>query len=764
MVSMALSAPGWRGKPWRPALIDGYILRMLAAPAMAVLGVTLVAFLLEQTLRLIDQLSANGARLSYLFGLITNLVPYQLGLALPASFFVAMFIVIARLDEESEIDALLAGGVSFERIVAPLLFAGVVLGAASLLLLGYLQPYSRFGYRAVLNAATEAGWTARLDPQVFLHAGPDFTISADDVDATGRTLKGVFIRRTDKKNGETVVTASGGTLGLRPDGKTTDLRLNGGLILTDAARGGSRLLRFGDFTDHEMLSDEASLAPRGGDVQELTFPELASEMSRGDAMIPKRELEAELYARLARSFAIPMLPLLAFPLALAAKRGRRAPGMIVGAVILVAFHHGVTLCKSLAASGKVDPLLSIGGLFAGMTTLLVWLFMSSRRRPGETPISGLLARMETLFQRREKKPRAAPVGGSLSLSAYLTRMMTVRTAAAAAALMGLLQLIDLLERTSDILARGGPIGILRYMGLRLPFMFVEVAPFAVLAGAIFTFSQLARNSELVVMRITGMSLFQIFRRTLPVALIVAGLDLVVADQVTPRAQQELAAWWTASAPGSVEKTPAPHWFRIDGDVVMVRSASVDGRILHGVSVYERNGDKALTRRISASSATPEPGGWRLHDAAITDVLRDHAASMTVASTDWRTSLKPRDAAALFAGSYEVTSNAAYRALIGQGPLDKSPSQSRTRLYRTLAEALAPLIMLLLALPASLGYPRSNKTAPVVFGLGCGLLYLVTDGLLTAMGSTGVLPPLAAAWGAPVVFAAGAITILLYADG
>jgi lipopolysaccharide export system permease protein len=240
MASMALSAPGWRGKPWRPALLDGYILKMLAAPAVAVLGVTLVAFLLEQTLRLIDQLSANGARLSYLFGLVANLVPYQLGLALPASFFVAMFIVIARLDEESEIDALLAGGVSFERIVAPLLFAGVILGVLSLLLLGYLQPYSRFGYRAVLNAATEAGWTARLDPQVCLHAGPDFTISADDVDATGRTLKGVFIRRTSK-SGETVVTASGGTLGLRPDGKTTDLTLNGGLILTDTAKGGSRL-------------------------------------------------------------------------------------------------------------------------------------------------------------------------------------------------------------------------------------------------------------------------------------------------------------------------------------------------------------------------------------------------------------------------------------------------------------------------------------------------------------------------------------------
>ena len=91
-----------------------------------------------------------------------------------------MFIVIARLDEESEIDAVLAGGISFTRLVAPLLAVGVALGIVSILLIGYLQPYSRFGYRAVLNAATDAGWTAQLDPQVFISAGPNFTITADE--------------------------------------------------------------------------------------------------------------------------------------------------------------------------------------------------------------------------------------------------------------------------------------------------------------------------------------------------------------------------------------------------------------------------------------------------------------------------------------------------------------------------------------------------------------------------------------------------------
>ncbi|MDE2356999.1 MAG: LptF/LptG family permease, partial [Alphaproteobacteria bacterium] len=485
MTLMALSATAAPRPPWRPSILDGYILRMLALPALAVLGVTLVAFLLEQTLRLIDQLAANGAHMGYLVGLVGNMIPYQLGLALPAAFFVAMFMVIGRLGEESQIDAFLAGGVSFDRLLAPLVFAGLLLGVLNLLLMGYLQPYSRFGYRAVLNAATEAGWTARLDPQVFINAGPQFTISADEADPTGRELTGVFISRKSD-GGEQVVTATRGVLGLARDQKTTELRLEGGLILSQAGET-PRLLRFGRLTDRELIKGGAALRPRGGNEQELTFPELVSEAQRPDALIPRRVLEAELLARLARSLAIPLLPFIALPLAMASKRGSRTAGMIVGAVILVAYHHSVTLAKSFSDEGVISPFLSIGAVFLAITVFSLWLFFSSRTRPGDTPLSSLLRAIDALIERRPKT--AAKVSakvaakGPLSLSAYLTRMMAVRTLGAGVALIALLQLIDLLGETSQILEHGGVLDIGRYMLLRAPSMVQEVAPFAVLAGA-----------------------------------------------------------------------------------------------------------------------------------------------------------------------------------------------------------------------------------------------------------------------------------------
>jgi lipopolysaccharide export system permease protein len=760
---MAVAVPAARPpRLWRPSLIDGYVLRTLARPAIAVLGVTLIAFLLELTLRLISELSANGARLGFLFGLVATQIPYQLGLALPASFFVAMFIVIARMDEDSEIDAILAGGVGFGRIAAPLILTGVVLSIVSLLLAGFLQPYARYGYRAVKNAALQAGWTAQLDPQVFINAGPDFTITADEVDATGRALKGVFIRRKSK-DGEQVVTATGGMLGLAPDGKTTDVRLNGGAVYADGPRGAGRLLRFGTVSSREIIGGDEELKPRGGDARELTIPELVREMNRPDALIPRRALQAELAARLARALAVPFLPFLAMPLAMAAKRGRRAPGIILGGAALVAFHHGVSLAKNLAVTGAAPAWLSVGGVWAVMVGFAVWLFLSSRRRPGDTPVSRLFVSLDTWIERRIKIKPATPKKGAMSLTGYISRILTVRTLAALAALIALFQAIDLLERTPDILQRGGVLEMFRYAGLRLPGMFQQSAGFAVLAGALFTFSQLARSSELVVMRATGLSLYQIAQRALPTAIIMALTYIIIADQVTPRAEQALARWWNESAPAASRSAPQPKWFRIGGDVVVARDATPEGALL-GVSIYERDPRMTLERRMTAASATYSPTGWTLRDAVITDVSATKAENRRVGEYLWRTSLTRDEALTLFSDSYQITSGAAIRSLFGKGPVTRTPAEFQTRLHRTLAGGVAPIIMLLLALPAALGHQRSNRTWPVIFGLGMGLLYLVVDGLLTALGQTGVLPPALAAWGAPVAFACGAVSILLYAEG
>lgn len=108
--------------------------------------------------------------------------------------------------------------------------------------------------------------------------------------------------------------------------------------------------------------------------------------------MPRATLLAELYGRLARAAFLPFLPLLAFPLGLAAKRGNRTPGLIIAGVLLLAFQHSLQLGQSLAESGKAMPLAAIGIPWLVFTSLSLWMFIGSRKRPGQTPVTELIRR------------------------------------------------------------------------------------------------------------------------------------------------------------------------------------------------------------------------------------------------------------------------------------------------------------------------------------------------------------------------------------
>jgi len=369
----------------RLALIDRYVLRMTAWPMVACLSVTVISLLLERALRLLDLLSQSAERFGPVVQLTTNLVPHYLGLALPVAFFLALFIVITKLDDGSEVEAFLASGVSLSRIAAPYLGLGLALMAVSLVVFGYAQPYSRYAYRAVLHAAVNAGWNGRIEGGAFVSDG-DTIMTADMASLEGRRLQHLFIRRPTA-GGEEVVTASSARLIVQPDGKHVTLELQNGTRMGESKSGTIDTIRFDSFVmQTDMRGAEALMRARGGDERELTLNELVRQAAQKDPMIPRAKLLAEFYARIARSAVLPFLPLIALPLGLAAKRGRRGAGLLLAGVLLLAFQHGLQFGEGLADAGKAPPLIAVGTPFLLFTGFATWMFAGSRRRPGETPI------------------------------------------------------------------------------------------------------------------------------------------------------------------------------------------------------------------------------------------------------------------------------------------------------------------------------------------------------------------------------------------
>ncbi len=354
----------------------------------------------------------------------------------------------------------------------------------------------------------------------------------------------------------------------------------------------------------------------------------------------------------------------------------------------------------------------------------------------------------------------------MTLDRYIMRLLLVRTVFAVVVLIGLVQVLELLDVSTEILQRGlGLEGIGRYSLLRLPSQFQQIAALGVLVGSLFTFTQLARTSEMVVIRATGANIYRVLRMMAPVALGVAVLDLAVSSELAPRTQDELSQWMAKTAPPAKAKPPKAHWFRLGPDLILVGKASDDGHRLESVRIYRRDAGRTLTEEVSAPLATPESRGWRLHAATVSKVGSDRSALSGPKDLDWITRLKPGDVVRLFRAGEVVTTSTAVGAMARASPTDRSPGFYQTRLHRTFAEPLAAVVMLLLSAPAALSSLRSDQGMRLMaFGLGSGMLFLVADGLLTALGETSALPPLLASWSAPIAFTALAITVLLYAEG
>lgn len=389
--------PSLRG--FVPDRLDLYILRHLAGPFALALLVLLLAQLLERLLRLFDLAAASGAELSTVLTMAANLVPHYLGLALPTAFTAGIFMAVARMGDDNELDVMLAAGRSIARVAMPYFAVALVLSAFSLYLFGFLQPLSRYSYHLAMHDALQAGWDARVEDNRFVPAGHGFTLSADSVGADGRKLGGVFVERRNG-GGEEITTARHGRLVPSADGRRLLLDLEDGLIVREERDAALSLVRF----EHGQIDEDFSAAPppfraRGDSVRELTLPELWQGIEGARfPQVPARKIAGEFHGRLARSLLLPLLPLLALPLGMASKRGRRAPGVVFACLLLLALNHALQFGESLAESGHAQALFAVWTpllLFAGMC---LWLFRSSLRWPGDNPVIRAVSAIEDAFE------------------------------------------------------------------------------------------------------------------------------------------------------------------------------------------------------------------------------------------------------------------------------------------------------------------------------------------------------------------------------
>lgn len=352
----------------------------------------------------------------------------------------------------------------------------------------------------------------------------------------------------------------------------------------------------------------------------------------------------------------------------------------------------------------------------------------------------------------------------MRLARYLFALTASRILAALAVLVGILQILDLLEVTTEILDRQlGAGGVFYYGLLRLPRLIEQAAPLAVLAGSLFAFAKLAGESAVTAMRSTGISAYRVTALALPAAVLLAVVQLVIGMVIAPRADATLAEWWQANAPQE-ESAGARDMltFRVGNEIVVGRP-SEDARRIDQLTIYRRDAAGRLVQRTAADSAVFENGAWRLADPRFETVQGGEVNTGGAETMTWTQNIRPADVQALQAGGATISPEEARRAL--QGGVSVRPKTFYdTQVQRAWAAPFACIVMLLLAAPAALANFRGGASTLIVQCLAGGLVFLVFDGAFTALGENGAAPAILAAWAAPVIFSGLGVTALLYLEG
>ncbi|HXV23867.1 MAG TPA: LPS export ABC transporter permease LptF [Alphaproteobacteria bacterium] len=383
------------------ATFELYLLRRSLTPLLVGTVVVLVALLLERLLRLLDLVVNKGSPIGLILKLLLNLTPHYIGIALPAAFFLAVLVAVNRMSSDSELDAAQSFGIGPQRMLVPLLGLGTLLLILMIVVTGFVQPYSRYAYRALIYAITHATLQYGLEEGVFIHTEGGLTLMAEDISSDGSRLRRIFVHQQRPDGRATTTTAAEGVLVASDNDLRPTLRVFDGVQYYQDKDGRVGMLTFDQFNWPLDLSSELSpFRWRGRDERELTLPELWERIGRG-ANDPKlADMRAELHARLARSVSVMVLPFLAIPLGQSGRRGRKAYGFVIGLVILALYNNLLRFGEALADDDVVSPWLGIWLPLAALTILSFSLFYWTAYKSARLPPDILIQQVEAAVMRQ----------------------------------------------------------------------------------------------------------------------------------------------------------------------------------------------------------------------------------------------------------------------------------------------------------------------------------------------------------------------------
>ena len=175
------------------SLIDRYLTRQIAVPLVGTLLLAAMLLVLDKMLRLFDFVVNSGGPVSVVWRMLANLLPEYFSLGIPIGLMLGILLAFRKLALSSELDALRGIGAGFGRLLRVPYAYAVGLMLLNLFIVGWLQPWTHYGYERLRFDLRSGALGASLRVGEFNQLGKRMTLRIDRSEKDGTQLHGIFV-------------------------------------------------------------------------------------------------------------------------------------------------------------------------------------------------------------------------------------------------------------------------------------------------------------------------------------------------------------------------------------------------------------------------------------------------------------------------------------------------------------------------------------------------------------------------------------------
>ena len=768
-------------------ILTRYILGEILSHTL--IGCALFTFILfmPQLPHILEVVVRNSSTWTDVAQIFLFTLPNLFRVTIPMSVLVGILLGLSRLAADSEIIAMRASGLGigyFVRVSAVVAAAGTLLGLANSL---YLAPRANQGILDMEQALATQQASYEIQPRVFYEDFKNAVLYVEDVRSGvgAANWRQIFMADVSDPDNPIVTTAASATVVNDRTQEDLLMRLRQG-ARHETVSGNAEQYNISTFATTDMplqlsQQNEVHLGRLDTAIYALPTAQLWKRANGPDG----RRFLIEFYNRFSFPAACLVLMLVGVPLGVSSSRGGKSSGFVF-TVALVSIYYLLSMVGiALGRQNKLPVFAAVWSanmLFAVAGVVLLWQMATGGRLLSD--ISEAIARIPRLKPKigngnrlpfaaffEKLSPRSQRTNGRVVvlriIDEYVVREFVGMFLLVLASFVLLMLIFTFFDLVGDILRNHiALLTVGEYLVNLTPSMIYQIAPLAVLIAALVVFGVLNRNSEIVAMKATGISLYRLIVPIVTIAAVLSACLFAFDQYYLPQAnrRQEALRSVIKGRPPQTFLHPEQTWiFGLQpqpgepGRIFYYQFFNPDSNEFANISVFEFNPSTfELTRRIFARRAAWDPvvSDWSFENGWMRDI---EGANVTNYRTFLRATFPEIHATpdyfkkeALESQEMSFTQLSNYIRDLGQSGFDTM--RLRVALWQKLAKPLAAVIMAMLAIPFALAMGRRGSLTGIAVAIGVALAYWVVDGLFGAMGAVNYLPAALAAWSSDLLFA------------